>query len=85
MGKNCPFCGMKHDKLLDSVTNKASKIAEEFTEKSFPKIWGVGIGNLITAPMNKEQLAKFMFETGATQMLTEYLMNELEDKCKNKD
>lgn len=85
MGKKCPFCGIEHDKLLDSVTDKASKIAEEFTGKSFPKIWGIGMGKLVTAPMSREQLAEFMFETGATQMLTEYLMNELENKCKNKD
>lgn len=84
MGKKCSFCGIEHDKLLDSVTDKASKIAEEFTERSFLKIWGSG-GKLITAPMNREQLAEFMFETGATQMLTEYLINELEAKCKNKD
>lgn len=83
MSKKCPFCGIEHDKLLDSVADKATKIAEEFTEKSFPKIWGIGMGSLITAPMNKKSLAKFMFFTGATQMLTEHLMNELENKCKN--
>jgi len=83
MGKKCPFCGIEHDKVLDSITDKATKIAEEFTEKSFPKIWGIGIGGLITMPMDKKSVAKFMFFTGATQMLTEYLMDEHENACKN--
>lgn len=85
MGKKCPFCGIDHDKLLDTVTDTATKIAEEFTERSFPKIWGIGMGGLITIPMDRKSMAKFMFLTGATQMLTEHLMNDLEDKCKNKN
>lgn len=84
MGKKCPFCNIEHDELLDSAADKATKIAEEFTEKSFPIIWGLGKGELVTMPMNKKSVAKFMFLTGATQMLTEYLMAELESKCKNK-
>ena len=35
MGKKCPFCGIEHDKVLDSITDKATKIAEEFTEIIF--------------------------------------------------
>ena len=31
----------------------------------------------------KKLVAKFMFLTGATQMLTEYLMDEHENACKN--
>lgn len=85
MSKICPFCGIEHDKMLDSVTDKATKIAEEFTEESFQKIWGIGMGGLITMPMNRKSLAKFMFLTGATQMLTEHLMNELENRCNNKN
>ena len=81
MGEKCPFCNLEHDKLLDSITDKATKIAEEFTEKSFPTIWGTGMGKIITLPMNKKTVAKFMFLTGATQILTEYLMNEHEKKC----
>ena len=85
MGKKCPFCGIEHDELLDEITDKATKIAEEFTDKSFHKIWGMGMGGLITMPMDRKSLAKFMFLTGATQMLTDHLMNELDNKCKNKD
>ena len=50
---------MEHDKLLDSITDKATKIAEEFTEKSFPTIWGIGMGGIITIPMNKKTIAKW--------------------------
>jgi hypothetical protein len=85
MGKICPFCGLEHDKLLDSVTDKATKIAEEFTEKSFQKIWETGMGRVITMPMDRKSLAKFMFLTGVTQILTDHLMNEIDNKCKNKD
>ena len=83
MGKKCPFCGIEHDKVLDSITDKATKIAEEFTEGSFSKIWGVGMGKIITMPMDKESLAKFMFLTGATQILTEHLLDEHENTCKD--
>ncbi len=85
MGKKCPFCGIEHNKLLDSVTDKANKIAEEFTEKSFSTIWGIGMGSVITIPMSRKSLARFMFLTGATQMLTEHLMNEHENQCNNKN
>ncbi len=85
MGEKCPFCNMEHDKLLDAVTDKANKIAENFTEESFPKIWGIGMGSIITLPMNRKSLAKFMFLTGATQMITEYLMNEHEKACNEKN
>ena len=83
MSKKCPFCGIEHDKVLDSIADKATKIAEEFTERSFSKIWGVGMGKIITMPMDKESLAKFMFLTGATQMLTEHLLDEHENTCKD--
>lgn len=85
MGEKCPFCNLEHDKLLDSITDKATKIAEEFTEKSFPTIWGIGMGRILAIPMSKKTIAKFMFLTGATQILTEYLMNEHEKSCNCKN
>lgn len=85
MGEKCPFCNIEHDKLLDSITDKASKIAEEFTEEAFPKIWGIGMANILAIPMSKKSVAKMMFHTGAIQMLAEYLINEHEKKCNDKN
>lgn len=85
MGEKCPFCNIEHDKLLDEITDKTSQIAEEFTEKSFDKIWNLGMAKMMAMSMDKEEVAKMMFHTGATQMLIEYLMNEHKNKCKNKD
>jgi len=85
MDKKCPFCNIEYGKLLDSITDRANKIAEEFTEKSFPTIWGIGMGGIITIPMSRKSLARFMFLTGATQMLTEHIMNEHENQCSNKN
>ncbi len=78
------FQPFENNKLLDSITDKATKIAEEFTDKSFPTIWGIGMGSIITIPMSRKSLARFMFLTGATQILTEHLMDEHEKKCNNK-
>ena len=85
MGEKCPFCNMEHDKLLDSITDKATEIAVDFTEKSFPTLWGIGMASILAIPMSKKSVAKFMFLTGATQMLTDYLMNEHEKKCNEKN
>ena len=63
MGKKCPFCNIEHDKILDSVTDSANKIAKDFTEKSFPTLWGIGMASIITIPMSKKSVAKFMFLT----------------------
>jgi hypothetical protein len=40
MGEKCPFCNLEHDKVLDLITDKATKIAEDFTEKSFKGLLG---------------------------------------------
>lgn len=76
MVNKCPFCNKEHDDLIDSLTEEVSEIAEEFTERAFPKIWGMGGGNKIARPMNKEEVAKMMFHTGATQMLVDYLLKK---------
>lgn len=84
MGEKCPFCNIEHNELIDSITEEASKIAEEFTEKSFDKIWGIGMASKLAISMDKEKVAKMMFHTGATQMLAECLLNGHEKVCKNR-
>jgi len=83
MDKKCPFCGIEHDELLDNITEEASDIAMEFTEKSFPMIWAFG-GKMMATNIDQEESAKIMFHTGATQMLVEHLLNEHEDQCESK-
>ena len=82
MKGKCPNCNIEHDELIDKVAEEASDIAMKFTEKSFDKIWNFG-GKNIANSMNQKDAAKMMFHTGATQMLTEHLLNEHEDLCKN--
>ena len=84
MGEKCPFCNIEHDELIDKVSEEASDIAMEFTEKSFDKIWDFG-GESMTSKMSRKDAAKMMFHTGATQMLTEHLLNEHENLCKSKN
>lgn len=76
MANKCPFCNEEHDDLLDSLTEETSKMAKEFTERVFPKIWGKGGGSKIAMPMDKEEVARMMFYTGATQMLVDYLLKK---------
>lgn len=76
MADKCPFCNKEHDDLLDSLTEEVSEITKEFTERAFPKIWGKGGGSKIALPMSKEEVAKMMFYTGATQMLVNYLLKK---------
>lgn len=85
MVDRCSFCNKEHNKLLNSITDKAGKIAEEFTDKAFDTIWETGNAKIFTFPMNKKTLAKFMFLTGATQILTTHLVNELEKSCISKN
>ncbi len=84
MSEKCPFCNIEHDELIDKVSEEASDVAMEFTEKSFDKIWNFG-GESMASKMSQKDAAKMMFHTGATQMLTEHLLNEHEDLCKSKD
>lgn len=84
MGKKCPFCNIEHNDLIDKVSEEASAIAMEFTEKSFDIIWNSG-GEIMTNKMNQKDIAKMMFHAGATQMLTEHLLNEHEDLCNKED
>lgn len=84
MKEKCPFCNLEHDEILDKVSEEASDIAMEFTEKSFDKIWNFG-GKTMAMNMELEEAAKMMFHTGATQMLVEHLMNEHESMCKDND
>jgi len=85
MREKCPFCNLEHDEILDKISEEASDIAMEFTEKSFDKIWNLGMASRMSEQMSKEDMAKMMFHTGATQMLLEHLMNEHEEICKDND
>ena len=84
MKDKCPFCNIEHSELIDKTAEEASNIAMDFTERAFDKIWDFG-GESMTSGMTKKDLAKMMFHTGATQMLTEHLLNEHENLCKDKN
>lgn len=79
----CPHCGQEHEQDTESRASFAADMAEYFTERAFPVIWGDVKED--AKEMSRKEISKLMFYTGATQMLATFIktMEVAKDKEEN--
>ena len=82
MQGKCPYCDRERMELFEEISDDAIEMAKEFCERS---IMAKGMVNLLDGSRSKEEAAKLIFLSGASQMLSEYIWNEHETQCKLKN